>query len=306
VDFLNYLRAYDGKRTICKPLADQLSKYDFSEIRAALVGSVPGKQPTESDSPTQWGWPGLTQALSSVQVQGNESEIVVQISSIATLGAKDDWLDKTLFKALGKSKNEMKKPKFKIIFPTADEIRRSLNGYASGSAIHTKIQSAQQQKQLHYMKPLFCHWAGDGAQHAEKPQPTHDAGRKRAAPHIKTYTRFSDCSRSTIDWMLVTSANLSKQAWGEARNSAGDIRVCSYELGVLVWPALFGEKATMVPTFKTDTPTINAVKPVADLIVGARMPYDFPLVPYAKGDDPWVATASYTRLDWKGETWNAG
>ncbi|CZR62294.1 related to TDP1 Tyr-DNA phosphodiesterase [Phialocephala subalpina] len=306
VDFLNYLRAYDGKRTICKPLVDQLSKYDFSEIRAALVGSVPGKQPTESDSPTQWGWPGLTQALSSVQVQGNESEIVVQISSIATLGAKDDWLDKTLFKALGKSKNEMKKPKFKIIFPTADEIRRSLNGYASGSAIHTKIQSAQQQKQLHYMKPLFCHWAGDGAQHAEKPQPTHDAGRKRAAPHIKTYTRFSDCSRSTIDWMLVTSANLSKQAWGEARNSAGDIRVCSYELGVLVWPALFGEKATMVPTFKTDTPTINAVKPVTDLIVGARMPYDFPLVPYAKGDDPWVATASYTRPDWKGETWNAG
>lgn len=106
--------------------------------------------------------------------------------------------------------------------------------------------------------------------------------------------------------MLVTSANLSKQAWGEARNSAGDIRVCSYELGVLVWPALFGEKATMVPTFKTDTPTANDVKPGTELVVGARMPYDFPLVPYAKDDEPWVATASYSKPDWKGETWNVG
>jgi tyrosyl-DNA phosphodiesterase 1 len=165
-DLLNYLKAYDTKRTICKPLIEQLSKYDFSAVRAALVASVPGKQDIETDSETSWGWSGLKNVLSSVPVKTNEPEIVVQISSIATLGGTDKWLEKTLFSSLSPSKNiNDSKPKFHIIFPTADEVRRSLNGYQSGSAIHTKIQSAAQVKQLQYLKPIFCHWAGDGAQH---------------------------------------------------------------------------------------------------------------------------------------------
>jgi tyrosyl-DNA phosphodiesterase 1 len=73
--------------------------------------------------------------LKSVPVSGTEPEIVIQISSIATLGQNDKWLDKTLFEVLKTSKNLKSKPKFHVIFPTADEIRRSLNGYASGSAI---------------------------------------------------------------------------------------------------------------------------------------------------------------------------
>jgi len=71
---------------------------------------------------------------------------------------------------------------------------------------------------------------------------------------------------------------------------------------VLVWPALFGEKSTMVPTFKTDAPVADGGN--SKLVVGARMPYDFPLVPYAKEDEPWCATSRYHEPDWKGETWN--
>src|ERR1700688_1937394 len=67
-DFLNYLRAYDSKRTICKPLIEELIKYDFSEIRAALVGSVPGRQDMDTDSQTSWGWAGLKNVLKSVSV----------------------------------------------------------------------------------------------------------------------------------------------------------------------------------------------------------------------------------------------
>lgn len=304
-DLLNYLKAYDTKRVICKPLIKQLSKHDFSEVRAALVASVPGKQEVDGQQETSWGWLGLKNVLKSVPVQGSGPEIVVQISSIATLGGTDKWLDKTLFKALETSKNvATSKPKFRIIFPTADEVRRSLNGYSSGSAIHTKIQSAAQVKQLQYLKPLLCHWAGDGAQHSSTSTSILDAGRKRAAPHIKTYVRFADKEQTSIDWSLVTSANLSKQAWGEATNAAGEVRICSYEIGVLVWPNLFGEKATMVPTFKTDT--LPAGLKANELLVGARMPYDLPLVPYAKDDIPWCASSSYTEPDWMGETWNVG
>lgn len=81
-----------------------------------------------------------------------------------------------------------------------------------------------------------------------------EAGRRRAAPHIKTYVRFTDSSLESIDWALVTSANLSNQAWGGASRSTRDVYIQSYEIGVLVWPELFGSNAKMVPTFKTDNP----------------------------------------------------
>lgn len=60
----------------------------------------------------------------------------------------------------------------------------------------------------------------------------------------------------------------------------------------------------MVPTFKIDTPV--SVGSDSEIVVGARMPYDLPLVPYAKEDVPWVASASYTEPDWMGQTWNVG
>ncbi|KAL3418603.1 tyrosyl-DNA phosphodiesterase [Phlyctema vagabunda] len=302
VDFLNYLKAYDTKRIICKPLIEQIVKYDFSEIRAALVASVPGKQGIETDSKTLWGWVGLKEVLKSIPVSNEESEVIIQISSIATLGPTSKWLEGTLFKAMSTSRGSLTKPpSFKIIFPTPDEIRRSLNGYASGRAIHTKIQSTQQVKQLAYMKPYFCHWAGDGPQHSSSSSTAsvREAGRKRAAPHIKTFVRFADAQKTSIDWMLVTSANLSKQAWGEATNMAGDVRICSYEIGVMVWPELFGDNVKMVPTFKTDSSTPVAAQ--ADVVVGARLPYDLPLVPYGKDDLPWCATSSYAEPDWTGQ-----
>ncbi|KAG0649163.1 putative tyrosyl-DNA phosphodiesterase [Hyphodiscus hymeniophilus] len=306
-DLINYLKAYDTKRIICKPLIAHLSKYNFSAIKATLIASVPGKQEVDGHQETSWGWLGLKNALKAIPVHGSEPEIIVQISSIATLGGTDKWLEKTLFKALSTSKNvATTKPKFRVIFPTADEIRRSLNGYNSGSAIHTRIQSAAQAKQLQYLKPLFCHWAGDGAQHTSASASAatiSDAGRKRAAPHIKTYVRFADKDRTSIDWKLVTSANLSTQAWGAASNAVGEVRICSYEIGVLVWPGLFGENATMVPTFKTDIPAVSTLSE-AEIVVGARMSYDLPLVPYAKDDIPWVASATYTEPDWNGSTWN--
>ena len=100
-------------------------------------------------------------------MHSKQPEIVVQISSIATLGQTDKWLGQTLFKTLGASMTiSGTKPKFRIIFPSADEVRRSLNGYSSGSAIHTKIQTAAQRKQLDYLKPMLCYWAGDGAHHS--------------------------------------------------------------------------------------------------------------------------------------------
>ena len=320
IDFLNYLRAYDVRFPTCKPIIDQLVKYDFSAVKGSLIASVPGRHKLhDNSSQTKWGWAAMAQALKAVPLTPTtQSTITVQISSIATLGPTDAWLQNTFFRALagGRRDNttnttlqQRKPPSFKVIFPTADEIRRSLDGYASGGSIHTKTQSPQQAKQLQYLTPLFCHWANDSPNGAElskdddSPTTRKDGGRNRAAPHIKTYIRYNNNSRlseASIDWALVTSANLSKQAWGDAVNSAGEVRVSSYEIGVLVWPGLYAEGAVMKGAFLADELADGEGGKAA---VALRVPYSLPLQAYGRGEVPWVATARHLEPDWMGRAW---
>ncbi|KAL1841984.1 hypothetical protein VTJ49DRAFT_6227 [Mycothermus thermophilus] len=332
-DLLRYLRSYDTRRPTCKALVDRLVQHDFSAVRGALIASVPGRHHLDGPSGL-FGWPALEQALRSVPVSPGAAEIAIQISSIATLGPTDSWLRGTFFNALSRGRRQSgpgpssssgasnprieethSKPTFKVIFPTADEIRRSLDGYASGGSIHTKISSPQQTRQLAYLRPIFCHWAndsgssaGDSGSEINYDNKELDAGRRRAAPHIKTYIRFAGGSGSdtpTIDWALLTSANLSKQAWGEAVTSAGEVRVASYEIGVLVWPGLYGEGATMRATFRTDSLEDEAGGGESKAaVVALRMPYSLPLRPYGKTEVPWVATTSHHEPDWMGQVWN--
>ncbi|KAI5463300.1 tyrosyl-DNA phosphodiesterase-domain-containing protein [Mariannaea sp. PMI_226] len=289
-DLLQYLRAYDQRQITCKPLSDHLSEFDFSTVRGALIASVPGKHDSNDISQTPWGWSAMKRYLQHVPCKTEEeSEVVIQISSIATLGAKDDWLKNVLFGSLSRCKNRdpLSQPKFKVVFPTADEIRRSLDGYASGGSIHTKTQSSQQAKQLEYLRPLFHHWANDSPNGRDLADGVtkQDSGRRRAAPHIKTYIRYN---QKSIDWALLTSANMSKQAWGEAARATGEVRIASWEVGVLVWPELLKRDAIMVGTFKTDEPQLPQVEMEgAQSVIGLRIPYDTPLQQYGRKEIPW-------------------
>lgn len=295
IDLLNYLRAYEHR---CRRIVDELTRYDFSAVRGALVASVPGKHSVDAAT-TRWGWAGMRQALEGVPLRKGEAEVVVQVSSIATLGGTDAWFKRTFCRAMGGRGGA----EFKVVFPTADEIRRSLGGYESGASIHTKTQSAQQAKQLEYLRPVFCHWANDapGGKDLGEDLVVKEAGRKRAAPHIKTYVRYGNKSDRSIDWAMVTSANLSKQAWGEATNAYGEMQIASYEVGVLVWPALFAQDAAMAATFLQDTVPGDGVEDGP--VVALRLPYNLPLQPYGKQEVPWVATAKHTEPDRIGRLW---
>lgn len=132
----------------------------------------------------------------------------------------------------------------------------------------------------------------------------HDGRRSRASPHIKTYIRYNGDS---IDWALLTSANLSKQAWGEAtRQATAEVRIASWEIGVLLWPDLVSQEAAMVPTFGTDTPDGDE-SGVGDARgggrVGVRIPYNMPLQRYGPGEMPWVASMNYAEPDRHGQAW---
>jgi tyrosyl-DNA phosphodiesterase-1 len=334
IDFLRYLKAY-GHRL--KALPQQLADYDFSTIRAAFLGSTPSRQKPAIARPlqqTSFGWLGLQEILSTIPTKEDSKatsppHIVIQISSIATLGAQPTWLT-CLKTALARSsvrssapptntnfftkskpasppRRQQSKPTYSIIFPTPSEIRTSLDGYNSGDSIHIKLQSAQQIKAQEYLHPLFCHWKAP----SPPPLPTNtelqgQALRGPAAPHIKTYIRFSDHDHKTIDWALVTSANLSKQAWGDVVNKKDEIWIQSWEAGVVVWPALLageGEaEAVMVPVFGKDVPD-EEERGGGGTVVGFRMPYDLPLSRYAVTDTPWCATMQYSEPDWKGQVW---
>lgn len=322
-DILAYFRGYNfNGRHLLQNLTDQLQQYDFCKVRGALIASVPGKQTLHSIDPDVeniWGWPGLKRILSCIPTRPThppdsdpQPQLVAQVSSIAAVGEK--WLTSTFLPALRTSsnpksaQNETKKPKISIIFPTTDEIRRSIDGYSSGGSIHMKTSSNQAQiKQLIFLRPMLCHWAGDeGTTMASTidQTPVREAGRRRAAPHIKTYIRFSNPSMQTIDWAMITSANLSTRAWGAATSAGGEVRVFSYEIGVVVWPALWGDDAEMVPVFRTDTPpSIAEEDSERATVVGFRMPYDLPLVPYKADEMPWCATEACDEPDWMGMVW---
>jgi tyrosyl-DNA phosphodiesterase-1 len=116
----------------------------------------------------------------------------------------------------------------------------------------------------------------------------------------------------TIDWAMITSANLSTQAWGAAPNSNGEVRICSWEIGILVWPQLIvggssktnSEWPKMVPCFQKDTPDSMEMEDDGS-IVGFRMAYGLPLTPYSKQDVPWCATINHSEPDWLGHSWEA-
>ena len=360
IDLLRYLDAY-GKRLT--DLTKELLNCDFTPIQAAFLGSTPSRQKprdTKSETYTGWGWLGLQEILSSIPIRTMEDpttapHVVVQVSSIATLGQTSTWLKhfqsvlgsqgsqifqvskaarrsdeasllKTSVLTLKQPKPKLPGVKFSIIFPTPHEIRCSLDGYASGGSIHTKIQSAAQQKQLEYLRPFLCHWRyyddeDDESKNARK------AERGPAAPHIKTYVRFSDQTQRSIDWAMVTSANLSKQAWGDVQNKNQEIWIQSWECGVVVWPALLASTKTpgvfnfdveMVPVFGKDIPEIKELAKDSGetegehsgmdmgnerTIVGFRMPYDLPLEPYRADEVPWCATSKYDEPDWMGRIW---
>ena len=59
--------------------------------------------------------------------------------------------------------------------------------------------------------------------------------RTGAIPHIKTYTQVSDDGQQ-LAWFLMTSANLSKAAWGVTEKQDTQLCVRSYEIGVLFLP----------------------------------------------------------------------
>ena len=258
-----------------------------------MVASIPGR--FLGNEKQQWGLGRIQYLLFSCLDSSSltlEDVIACQFSSIGSLGANDSWVQQQFGKALRSPKEAFNKPKLKLVYPTRKQVEESLEGIIAGGSL--PFSSENYVKQRAWMYPLLCKW---NAIHA---------GRNHAMPHIKTYARFrmlepvempkNEESSVEFVWFMMTSANLSKAAWGQNEKQGSQLMIRSYELGVLACPEYFkesdGEEVRLLgatfdhlrPKCAVDTEK-SALK-----IVPIRVAYDFPLTPYnmEENDECWT------------------
>ncbi|KAA0710989.1 Tyrosyl-DNA phosphodiesterase 1 [Triplophysa tibetana] len=283
-DLLEYLEAY---RT--PELADwieRIKQHDLSETRVYLIGSTPGRY--QGPAKEKWGHLRLRKLLGEhARPIPNEDRwpVIGQFSSIGSMGLdKTKWLAAEFqhtLTTLGRAEKSLpsSQPQMLLIYPSVENVRTSLEGYPAGGSLPYSIQTAQKQLWLH---SYFHGW------HAEV------TGRSNAMPHIKTYMRVSP-DFTQLAWFLVTSANLSKAAWGALEKNNTQMMVRSYELGVLYLPSAFN-----MSTFPVEK---NVFRGTASS-KGFPVPFDLPPHRYSGKDQPWIWNIPYSQApDTHGNVW---
>ncbi|XP_069546413.1 tyrosyl-DNA phosphodiesterase 1 isoform X1 [Brachyistius frenatus] len=280
-DLLDYLASYRAQEL--EEWIQQIKEHDLSETRVYLVGSSPGRY--VGPDMERWGHLRMRKLLYEHTDPVPDEErwpVIGQFSSIGSMGLdKTKWLaaefQRTLT-TLGRSSLRSDAP-VHLLYPSVEDVRTSLEGYPAGGSLPYSIQTAQKQLWLH---SYFHRWKAN------------TTGRSHAMPHIKTYMRASP-DFTQLAWFLVTSANLSKAAWGALEKNNTQVMVRSYELGVLYVPSAFNMK-----TFPVDKNPF----PVSSTSSGFPVPFDLPPTCYSAQDQPWIWNIPYNQApDTHGNIW---
>ncbi|GMR48242.1 hypothetical protein PMAYCL1PPCAC_18437, partial [Pristionchus mayeri] len=174
--------------------------------------------------------------------ENGKKTLICQSSSIGSLGAKPGaWLGGEFTLSMRGGRDPTGTQCW-MIYPTKDDVMGSIDGKLSGGSLPYSKRTAERQE---WLLKNMCKWRAE------------NWGRSRIMPHVKSYLQVDQNSRR-FDWQIVTSANLSKAAWGELQKNGEQLMIRSYEIGVLIM----------------DYESI-------------RVPYDYPMVRYKEGDRPW-------------------
>nr|XP_043610213.1 tyrosyl-DNA phosphodiesterase 1 [Erigeron canadensis] len=314
-DLIDYLNALKWPEFSVKlPEVGNLSfnssffkKFDYSSATVRLIASVPGYH--TGSNVKKWGHMKLRSILQDCifDKEFQNSPLVYQFSSLGSLDEK--WMTELAF-SMSAGVSDDKKPlglgEPLIVWPTVEDIRCSLEGYAAGSC----VPSPQKNVEKAFLKRYWAKWK---ASHT---------GRCRAMPHIKTFTRYNG---QNLAWFLLTSANLSKAAWGALQKNNSQLMIRSYELGVLFLPS----STNHVPPFSCTeigsasknkcgsslkNPDISRTKLVTlasvhnqkrDLseVITLPVPYELPPRRYSSEDVPWSWDRQYKKRDVLGQVW---
>ncbi|KAL0784651.1 hypothetical protein Bca101_000896 [Brassica carinata] len=280
-------------------------KFDYSNATVRLVASVPGYH--TGSNMRKWGHMKLRTILQECVFdrEFRRSPLVYQFSSLGSLDEK--WLAEfgaSLSSGITEDRTPLGHGDPLIIWPTVEDVRCSLEGYAAGNAIPSPLKNVEKP----FLKKYWAKWKAD-----------HSA-RSRAMPHIKTFTRYSD---QKLAWFLLTSSNLSKAAWGALQKNNSQLMIRSYELGVLFLPSpvktqgcSFSCTDNNSSTKKVKQETKGEVEKRSKLvtmtwqgnrdspeIISLPAPYQLPPKPYSSEDVPWSWDRGYSKKDVYGQVW---
>lgn len=130
--------------------------------------------------------------------------------------------------------------------------------------------------------------------------------------------------KRSFHWFLLTSANLSKAAWGTLQKNNSQLMIRSYELGVLFLPSLIKQRglgfsctddgSPLEDKYTIEKPDVKRTKMVtlnwkgvdpdsSSEIIRLPVPYELPPKPYSSEDIPWSWDRRYYKKDVYGEVW---
>ena len=283
-----------GERSLCQ----ELRRYDFSAARVVLLPSTPGRHKFDG----RRGYLKLSKAIRDNTPQPQTTTttttttitriqpIVCQFSSMGSLTV--NWL-KDFVSALDVNRqdcNALSTNRIRLVYPTVEEIRTSVEGYAGGQSVPGSSKNVGKA----FLQPLYHRWSGEGG-----------FERSRHVPHIKTYYQLSPDHQS-MEWFVLTSHNMSRAAWGEKQMSSYGARqlfIRHWELGVFVSPNTVGPTSAtrLMPATLSST---TGKDPDAVLI---PIPYPLSPEPYRRHQDhPWAVDKSYDQVDDYGRTSASG
>lgn len=293
---IEYLKAY--KESKLDEWIELINEHDMSSANVFLIGSVP----IRSSLCKNFGHLRLRKILSenlnlneydpnnehAKYVCHNSNKLVCQFSSIGSLGPNESsWLCKEFMISLLAHENDSceaeKGDAIKVSSDSEDEefhsgtsedmkpiliyptLRNVLNSYEGINAGYSFPYSQTVANKQQYLNNFLYQWSADSTR------------RTRASPHIKSYARYSRDYKK-LYWFLLTSANLSKAAWGALEKKEQQFFIRSYEMGVLFLPK----------HFKTSKGADDVYFDLSnnEFIV----PYDLPPVKYdVQNDLPWTS-----------------
>ncbi|XP_060644689.1 probable tyrosyl-DNA phosphodiesterase [Drosophila nasuta] len=266
-DLMLYLVEY--KLSQLQPWIARLRKSDCSAVNVFFIGSVPGGHRESAVRGHPWGCARLGSLLAKHATPIDDRiPVVCQSSSIGSLGANvQAWIQQDFVNNLRKDSQPVGRlrqmPALKMIYPSFGNVSRSHDGMLGGGCLPYGKNTNDKQP---WLKQHLQQWKSG------------DRHRSQAMPHIKSYTRFN-LEEQCIYWFVLTSANLSKAAWGSFNKNSNIqpcLRIANYEAGVLFLPRF----VTGEDTF----PLGNA----RDGVPAFPLPYDVPLTPYGPDDTPFL------------------
>lgn len=268
---IKYLESYNN--TCLKEWIVGIKGIDFSHIKVFLVTSSPGKHyPSSDGSHIHRVTDILSKHCTLPKKTTPDSEgplawgINAQASTIGSLGKTPaEWLRGTLLRTLATHMQGQptgnSHATLNVVYPTVDNVMKSYFGAEGGGCL--PYAKNIHEKQI-WLKDYLHQWVADST------------CRTRVMPHIKTYCRISPCL-SKLAWFLLTSANISKAAWGGNIQKDRAVYVRSYEVGVMFMPSLFDEEYF----------SISESESSGDRKCRFPFIYDLPLTAYKSGDYPW-------------------